>query len=70
MTLSEMESLRKQFPTAWDVLMDRLWELDRVLLIDLLFQHMSADDCLQAVRNVHKDVLESREEEANNGSIH
>ena len=70
MTLSEMESLRKQFPTAWDVLMDRLWELDRGLLIELLFQHMSVGDGLLAIRAVHKNVLESREEEANNGSIH
>ena len=70
MTLAEMEQLREQFPTAWAVMMDRLWEIDRSLLIELLFQHMSAGDCLVAITAIHKDVLESREEESNNGSIH
>lgn len=70
MTLSEMESLRKQFPTAWAVMMDRLWEVDRALLIELVLQHMSAGDCLVAITAIHKDVLESREEEAINGTKH
>ena len=70
MTLAEMEQLREQYPTAWAVMMDRLWELDRGLFIELFFEHMSAGDCLAVVTAIHKDVLESIEEEAINGTKH
>jgi hypothetical protein len=70
MKLNEAEQLQKQFPTAWNVMMDRLWEMDHGLLIELLIANMSVGDCLVVIREIHKDINESREEENINGTKH
>jgi len=70
MTLEDITKLKKQFPTAWDVMMDRLWELDRSLLIELLMSHMAVGDCLITIAAIQKDVDESTNEEKINGSYH
>lgn len=70
MTVTEAEKLKSQFSSAWAVMMDRLWELDRALLIELLIANMSVGDCLVVIRNIHKDIQESREEEMRNGVKH
>lgn len=70
MTLTEMQAMQEQFPTAWAVLVDRLWEVERNLLIEMLFAHMDKDECERALRMVHDEVEQSRQQEMQDGYTH